>query len=205
MLKTIERATRQRIVVEKVPTSADLRARRLELTRAALHEMLLADDLEPFRVVVETLTDDFDVVQVALAAVKLAHEASGVGSDTQDIPEAAPAREDDKGGRRTAGRSGAPDTSGSSGPRGRSPGTARLFVAAGRAAGIRPADLVGAIAGETSLKGRDIGSIEITDRFSLVELPEDCLGEVVEALRSTRIKGRKVQVRRDRDTKRETR
>ncbi len=78
---------------------------------------------------------------------------------------------------------------------------ARLFVAAGRAAGIRPADLVGAIAGETSLKGRDIGSIEITDRFSLVEVPEDSLGEVVEALRTTRIKGRKVQVRRDRDTK----
>ncbi len=195
MLKTIERATRQRITVEKVPTTADLRARRLELTRAALHELLLVDDLEPFRVVVETLTDDFDVVQVALAAVKLAHEASGVGSDTEEIPEAAPAPAQEKGGRRPAGPTSAP------GSRGRAQGMARLFVAAGRAAGIRPADLVGAIAGETSLKGRDIGSIEITDRFSLVEVPEDSLGEVVEALRTTRIKGRKVQVRRDRDTK----
>ena len=41
LLKTIERVTRQRITVEKVPTVADLRARRLELTRAALHESLL--------------------------------------------------------------------------------------------------------------------------------------------------------------------
>ena len=37
---------RQRIAIEKVPTVADLRARRLELTRAALHESLLEDDLD---------------------------------------------------------------------------------------------------------------------------------------------------------------
>lgn len=73
MLKTIERVTKRRIPIEKVPTIADLRARRLELTRAALHESLLEDDLERFRVVVETLTDEFDIMEVALAAVKLAH------------------------------------------------------------------------------------------------------------------------------------
>jgi ATP-dependent RNA helicase DeaD len=75
----------------------------------------------------------------------------------------------------------------------------RIFVAAGRSAGIRPQDLVGAIAGETRLSGRDIGAIEITDRFSLVEVPEDAAKEVVAALRATRIKGKKVQVRLDRD------
>ena len=48
MLKTIERVTKQRITVEKVPTVADLRARRLELTRAgAARESLLEDDLGP--------------------------------------------------------------------------------------------------------------------------------------------------------------
>jgi ATP-dependent RNA helicase DeaD len=90
MLKTIERVTKQRIAVEKVPTVADLRTRRLELTRAALHESLLEDDLEQFRVVVETLTDEFDVMEVALAAVKLAHEASGAAADEDEIPEVAP-------------------------------------------------------------------------------------------------------------------
>src|SRR5262249_50300005 len=74
MLQAIGRATKTRIALEKVPTIADLRARRLELTRAALQESLLEDDLEHFRVVVETLADEFDVMQVALAAVKLAHE-----------------------------------------------------------------------------------------------------------------------------------
>src|SRR5688500_16916780 len=61
MLKTIERMTKQRIVVEKVPTIADMHARRLEHTRSALEEALVAStDLDRFRVVVETLTDEFD-------------------------------------------------------------------------------------------------------------------------------------------------
>ncbi|MDQ1439761.1 MAG: ATP-dependent helicase DeaD, partial [Acidimicrobiaceae bacterium] len=87
MLKTIERVTKQRITVEKVPTVADLRSRRLELTRAALEESILEDELDGFRVVVESLADKFDVMLVALAAVKLAHEAAGVVADDDEIPQ----------------------------------------------------------------------------------------------------------------------
>lgn len=91
MLKTIERVTRSKIAVEKVPTVADLRARRLELTRAALQESLMEDgDLDRFRVVVETLADEFDLVDIALAAVKLAHESTGAAADEEEIPEVAP-------------------------------------------------------------------------------------------------------------------
>ena len=65
--------------------------------------------------------------------------------------------------------------------------------------GIRPQDLVGAIAGESRLAGRDIGAIEIADRFSLVEVPEGAADEVIRALRRSTIKGRKATVRRERD------
>ncbi|MGZ4592213.1 MAG: DEAD/DEAH box helicase [Actinomycetes bacterium] len=199
MLKTIERVTKHRIPVEKVPTTADLRARRLELTRAALHESLLEDDLEQYRVVVETLTDDFDVMQVALAAVKLAHESSGAGSDDDaEIPEVAAMPGPEDRARRTTAGGGPPARR----ARGAAAGLTRVFVAAGRNAGLRPQDLVGAIANESGLSGRDIGAIEITDRFSLVEVPEDAATEVITALRGTRIKGKKVAVRLDRDGKR---
>ena len=199
MLKTIERVTKQRIPIEKLPTTADLHARRLELTRAALHEVLVEDDLERFRVVVETLSDDFDVMQVAMAAVKVAHDASSGGGDEHEIPEAAPPvgekqQRDPRGarGKKTTAkprRGSGPSSSGR---------TARLYVGGGRKVGIRPQDLVGAIANETRLTGRDIGAIEITDRFSLVEVPEDAAAEVMAALRATRVKGNKVQVRMDR-------
>ena len=80
---------------------------------------------------------------------------------------------------------------------------ARLYVGLGRTAGIRPQDLVGAITGETRLNGRQIGAIEIADRFSLVEVPEAAADEVVAALRATTIKGRRTTVRRDRGPSRE--
>ena len=72
MLKAIERATGRPIAIEKVPTVADLRARRLELTRAALRQIVLEDDLDAFRAVVEPLGEEFGIYEVALAAVKLA-------------------------------------------------------------------------------------------------------------------------------------
>jgi ATP-dependent RNA helicase DeaD len=183
MLKTIERVTGQRIPVAQVPTVADLRARRLELTQAALRESLLANSLDQFRTVLENLSDEFDVMDVALAAVKLAHEATGgaPADEEEEIPPVA--------------------TPGARAPRGATPkpsaGMARLFLGVGRRAGIRPQDVVGAIAGESSLRGRDVGSIEIADRFSLVEVPAAAANEVIAALRRTTIKGKKATVRRD--------
>lgn len=187
MIKTIERVTGRKIPVETLPTIADLRSRRLELTRAALRESLLENGLERFRAVVEPLAEEFDVMDVALAAVKLAHEASGTADDDEDIPEVAPLSMDDRGGRERR-----------KGGKAVREGMTRLFVGAGRAAGVRPQDLVGAIAGESRLTGRDIGAIEIADRFSLVEVPESAADEVIAALRKASIKGRRTTVRRER-------
>jgi ATP-dependent RNA helicase DeaD len=75
----------------------------------------------------------------------------------------------------------------------------RIFVGLGRRAGIRPQDLVGAIAGESRLRGSDIGAIEIADRFSLVEVPRSMADEVISALRTTTIKGKRATVRLERD------
>jgi ATP-dependent RNA helicase DeaD len=75
---------------------------------------------------------------------------------------------------------------------------ARLWIGAGRDAGIRPGDLVGAIANEAGLPSRAIGAVEIADRHSIVELPEDVIDEVARVLGKAWIKGKKVSVRRDR-------
>jgi len=197
MLKTIERVTGRRIAVEQVPTVADLRARRLDLTRAALEESLRGDELDSYRVVVETLSNEFDLMEVALAAVKLAHEATGNTADEEDIPGVA-AR-----GPSAEGRGGAAGVRGRGSHRPRPTGPlTRVFVGSGRTNGIRPQDLVGAITGETSLSGRDIGAIEIAQRFSIVEVPETAAEEVISSLRAGSLRGKKVVVRRDRDASR---
>jgi ATP-dependent RNA helicase DeaD len=195
MLKAIERLTRQRINIEKVPTVTDLRARRLELTRTALQGMLEADDLERFRVVIDSLTDEFDLETVALAAVKLAHEAGGGDVDEEEIPSVArDVRSENR--RERPDRPGRPERGGR--PAAAGEGVARLFFGIGKRAGLRPQDLVGAIAGESGLNARDIGAIQITDRFSLVEVPEGAADMVISALSRSTIRGRKPTVRRER-------
>jgi ATP-dependent RNA helicase DeaD len=186
MLKTIERLTRQPIAIETVPTAADLRARRSERTRAALQESVAAEDLESFRGLFDSLADEYDPVSVALAAIRLAHEAIAGGGeeDEPDIPESTLHRD------RPEGRPPRPKRAGTGG------GT-RIFVGLGRSAHIGPQDLVGAITGETSLAGREIGAIELFDRFSLVEVPSARAEEVIQGLRRTKVKGRKVTVRRE--------
>jgi ATP-dependent RNA helicase DeaD len=191
MLKAIERLTGQRITLEKLPTVTDLRARRLEVTRTALQTSLETDDLERFRVVLDSLTDEFDVENIALAAVKLLHEAAGGDRDEDEIPSPSPAPE-----RRTAqGRESRPP---GRRDRGQNADVARLFFGIGRRAGLRPQDLVGAIAGESGLASRDIGAIQITDRFSLVEVPEPAADMVIAAMQRATIRGRRPTVRRER-------
>jgi len=204
MLKTIEHVTKQKITVEKIPTVADLRARRLDVTTATLREQILEGNLDGVRVVVESLAEEFDLMEIALAAVHLAHSAIGGPEDGEDIPEVSlssapkgPGRDRDRDRDRDRPRDDRPAKGRRPSNQGSS-GSVRLYVSLGREAGLRPQDLVGAIAGETSLSGRDIGSIEISGRFSLVDVPEGSADEVISALRETKIRGRKVTVRRER-------
>jgi ATP-dependent RNA helicase DeaD len=216
MLRNIEYITKRKIPIEKLPTVADLRARRLDITTASLREVLVeADGMDEMRVVLETLASEFDMYEVALAAVKLAHQAVvGASGDEADIPDAFVRQERPKadyghrgdargrqggpggpGGRFQKSRDGAPREGGRGGPRGGGGATTRIFIGAGRAAGIRPQDLVGAIANEAGIPGRDIGAIEISDKHSLVEVPSAVAREVVEALRATKIKGKRAVVK----------
>lgn len=198
LLRNIEQLTKQKIRVEAVPTIIDLRARRLELTRAALRETLLADKLDTFRVVVEQLADEFDVMDIATAAVKLAHEAGGTEGRDEEIQAVTIPSERKPPVRERKGR-----TSPSSRPerprRRRGDGdVARLYLGLGRHAGVGPADIVGVIANEAGINPRVVGAIDIADRFSLVEVPNEAADEIIGALRGVTLRGKRVLIRRDR-------
>ena len=205
LLANIERLTKQKIAVEKVPSVADLRARQIEITLGTLRQALEADDLDRYDDVVDTLVQQFDIRQVALAAVKLAHEAGGAVVDEKEIPDAMPRRDRDtdrndgqdrgKGAKsQTPGRDRGAQGAQS---RGRENGeTARVFVGLGRKDGIRAGDLVGAIANETNLSGREIGPIKLAEHFSIVGVPEWSTDDVISALKATTLKGKRATVRR---------
>ena len=212
LLRNIERMTSQRIEIAQVPTVDDLRAHRLELVRTTLRETIMESGLDKFRGIVESLAGEFDVMDIAAAAVKL-FDSNDV-TDEPDIP-AVQTRSDDRGSRDSSrGRDGAgareggrPSRSGEDeAPRGAKAAkrskpewsVARLWVGAGRKLKMRPGDLVGAIANEVGIDASVIGAIQIADGYSTVEVPEEIAEDIITALRNTTIKGKKVLVRRDR-------
>jgi ATP-dependent RNA helicase DeaD len=199
-LRAIERLTGQSITIAPVPTAADLRVARLDRTRLAIEEKLGGDtgDLDAIRDMLTTAAAEHGLLDVAAAAIAILQDTTGAPDDAEDIPVVAAPR---SGAPRTGGR---PEREsrgrgGAAGTRPPKAGTTRLFVNAGRASGVRPQDIVGALANESNLTGRDIGAIQIHERHALVEVPEHVADDVLRSLRgSTTLKGRRANVRRDR-------
>jgi len=198
LLRNIEALTKRKITTENVPTVHDLRARRLELTKNALEEILEAGNLDAYRTVVEALSNEYDVVDIAAAAVRLADQARDGDADEEEIPKVAPPVERIFTPRPGPAGSGA---GAGTGPklRRKIEDVTKIYIGIGRNFGIRPADLVGAIAGEAKIDSRDIGHIDIADKFSLVEVPGSAVDGIIAALRKATIRGKKVMVRRDRE------
>ncbi|MDH4188153.1 MAG: DEAD/DEAH box helicase [Nitrospira sp.] len=211
LLWNIEQLTKAKIIVTPVPTVADLRLKRLARTKVAIEEVLAAGELDQFQALAASLAEQGDPLDVAAAALKLVFRMQGGERKEYDIPTASnrpperpsmarrpmgDPRNDSRGRgamqpREGQGRSFSPPP----GRGGRTAGMAKVFIGAGRDAGIRPGDLVGAIANEAGLNSNVIGSVEVMDRFSLVEVPEVLAREIIESLSRTRIKGQKVGVR----------
>jgi ATP-dependent RNA helicase DeaD len=206
LLKSIELIGKRKIPIETVPTVLDVRARRMELTSAAIRTVLEGGDYGSYDVIVESLANDYDVMAIAAAAVKMAHEAKVPDVTGEDIAIQAPpteprhkaaarVRPTGPGSDRAAGtrparkRRGRVDQNGGD--------YVRIYVALGRRAGVRPADLVGAIANEAEIDSREIGAIDIADSFSLVEVPERSADFIVSALKRTTLRGRPVKARRE--------
>ncbi|MCI6887379.1 MAG: DbpA RNA binding domain-containing protein, partial [Lachnospiraceae bacterium] len=70
----------------------------------------------------------------------------------------------------------------------------RLFLNIGREHNVKPGDILGAIAGESGVSGRMIGSIEMYDNYTFVEVPADCTDEILEAMRNVRIRGKNIRM-----------
>ncbi len=222
-LRQIEGTTRAKVEILPIPTEADLQARRLDTTLAAVRAQIVEGGLEQARAVVDRLAQEFDVLDVAAAAIRLLHDdapgtapakgakrskkAEGAGPSLDEaMAEAArsedrrPARRgDDDRPRRPREDGDRPSRPSSRGPRGAAGPRALLHLNIGKEAGLRPADLVGAIAGEANVDSGVIGAIRIGDDASTVDVPEALATRIMISLRNAKVRGRRVMVRRDRE------
>src|SRR5579871_5977858 len=170
-LRLIERTINAPIRPARVPTAADIASRRREMFKDKIRQTLVESTGDGFLMTVEELTEEgeYDAAQIAAAALQMLWQ-SQKGAADYDIAEANVENE------RTE------------------TGMTRLFLQIGRQDGIRPGDIVGAIANEAGVPGNAIGSIDIMDRSAFVEVPEADAARVMEALSHTKLRGKKVYV-----------
>ena len=220
-INNIARMTKQEISIEKVPTVNDLTMRRMQQTAAEVDAKIgESESAELYRTIVEQLTAEHDPVEVAIAAVRLAHESAGRTSSEEEIPDVQARSEkgrdrferDDRKGHR--GQRDERGQRGDGGPRGErgayenravrnadgshhvEAGFVSLQFNLGRSAGLRPGDLVGAIANEANMRGSEIGAIKINDKSAFVQVPEKHAGKVLRSLDGAKIRNKPVRVRR---------
>ena len=192
MLRAIERATRQPIEAMNLPTLDDVNQRRIARFKERIAGALDGGESSSYRTVVEDFVRDHgdDILDVAAALASLAQGRtplilSGERAAEQTAP-AAPAH----GTRADLGPHGAaerPRHAGRKGSRFGPQQTYRLKV--GRAHGVQPGNIVGAIANEADLDGSQINGIEIQDDHSFVRLPAGMPPETLGRLQRVRVKG----------------
>ncbi|MCK6529039.1 DEAD/DEAH box helicase [Myxococcota bacterium] len=201
LIQAIERLIRRAIEPARIPTLADLRARRQEQVRTALHDALVSGRTEGFRGAVDRLAEQWDPLDIAAAALRLLAESMPAGAWEQEgedeLPGWAPRerRSMVEGG----GHAEAEVPRGARPPfpePARGEGWARLQLGLGRQQGIRPSDVVGAIAGEAGIPGRAVGAIQIGELSTFVEVPESAVETVIGALSRAMLRGHRVRVRR---------
>lgn len=72
----------------------------------------------------------------------------------------------------------------------------RLFINMGKNQNVRPGDIVGAIAGESGVPGKMIGSIDMYDKYTFVDVPREYVSEILEAMKNSKIKGKSFNMER---------
>ena len=88
LLRDIERAVGQPLEIAGLPTISDVREHRMDALRAQLREALVAGDFDRYRAVVEPLAGEFDLVDIALAAISQADAEARGAEDTAELAQA---------------------------------------------------------------------------------------------------------------------
>ena len=174
-LRLIERLTSVRLKIGKLPTAADVAERRRSALKETLRATIRDTDLQPYLLVVEELAEDYDVAEIAAAALKLSGDLEVKRGESFDR-NLAPADQMPEDGQKAE------------------PGMVKLFLNIGRADGLRPTNLVGALANEAKIPPRIIGAIDIYDTFTFVQVPKAAVNQVVQALQRTNLMGRRINV-----------
>ena len=209
-LRDIQRFCKTKIIPQPIPSLNDVTAIKAEKILDEVQEYIADGGLDRMTDIIEKrlLAEDYTSLELAAAFLKMT-----MGDDNEDIAdEGRPLRDLENLGRRGGRDSGY----GHDYNRGRSAygtrrrtgreedeyadrrsprnGMTRLFINLGKNQSVKPGDILGAIAGESGMPGRLVGSIDMYDKYTFVEVPREQADSILEAMNRAKIKGKNVHV-----------
>lgn len=172
-LKDIERYCKTKILAQPIPSINDVTAVKAEKILDKVNKIISDEDLSKMIDIIEARvnTEDYTSLDIAAAFLKLA-----MGESTEQIEDKGTNNMEDFG-----------DT-------GAEAGMVRLFINIGKNQNARPGDILGAIAGETGMPGKLIGSIDMYDKYTFVEVPREHASEVIQVMKDAKIKGKSINI-----------
>ncbi|MBI1390326.1 MAG: DEAD/DEAH box helicase [bacterium] len=184
MLRAIEVATKQRIELMSLPSTETINDKRIAAFKERIATTLAVEEMGVYYQLVEEFRQEYNVpaIEIAAALARMVQGDQPLLLANKPLPPA-PEEEDRRATRRDSGkrRKSAPEVE---------YGMERFRIDAGTVHGVKPGNIVGAIANEAGIDGRFIGRIQIYDDYSTVDLPSDMPKAVLQRLRKTRVAGR---------------
>ena len=167
-LRDIQRYCKTKIIAKKVPSLNDVVDTKVEKILGRLDDIIQNEDLSKMIDLIEEKVNEEEYTSLDVAAAFL-YAAMGENSQTEEAVA-------------DFGDTGAEE------------GMVRLFINIGKKQNVRPGDILGAIAGETGMPGKLIGTIDMFDKYTFVEVPREYAHEVIEVMKSSKIKGKNVNI-----------
>lgn len=216
-LRDIQRYCKTRIIPQAIPSLNDITAIKVDKILDQVRETIESQELDEMidAIEVKLIEEDYTAMDLAAALLKLM-----MGTENEEIPESSrPARSlDDLDTYRSRGTQkgrGRRDGESAGSHRNRrirasekvydylsgGEAMARLFLNIGRNQKVSPGDILGAVAGESGIPGRVVGSIDMYDGYTFVEVPESYAEAVLKAMKHAKIRGKSVRAERAEERK----
>ena len=193
-LRDIQRYCKTKIVPQPIPSIDDVTEIKADKILCQAEEILQDNDMDRLIDIIErkVLEEDYTTLDLAAGLLLII-----MGEDNEDIIEDSPPLRslDDLGDwrDRNYGR-GRGSRSGGRGNRSGGDDMARLFINIGKNQNVKPGDILGAIAGESGMPGKMVGSIDMYDKYTFVEVPREQADIVLQAMKDARIKGKNIHI-----------
>ncbi|WP_418876551.1 DEAD/DEAH box helicase [[Clostridium] scindens] len=166
-LKEIQRYCKTKIYAQKVPSLDDVANTKMDKLMETINRIIEEEDLTTYFQMIQAEVNDSDYTSMDIAAALLKLCSGTKEEDGEDMFEDTGAEE---------------------------PGMVRLFINIGKKHKAKPGDILGALAGESGFPGKVVGTIDMYDKYTFVEVPREYARDILNAMDHAKIKGKSVAV-----------